>query len=87
MEVTVECSRRLLDGDVSIVDTRRLFLKYSDGSSPIRKFHWCFITENFARKFYERVNGNEGMYEREKIYNQRKGLNRGVLSEDFPSIT
>jgi len=47
MEVTVECSRRLLDGDVSIVDTRRLFLKYSDGSSPAQKFYDSFTTNKF----------------------------------------
>lgn len=49
MEVTVECSKRLLEGDVSIVDTRRLFLKYSDGSSPVEKFRESFTTENVAR--------------------------------------
>jgi len=51
MEVTVECSKRLLDGDVSIVDTRRLFLKYSDGSSPIEKAQsWVFYNQKFHNR-------------------------------------
>lgn len=66
MEVTVECSKRLLEGDVSIVDTRRLFLKYSDGSSPAEKFRESFTTENVAGVLRSCSGKEERVEEKEK---------------------
>jgi hypothetical protein len=72
MEVTVECSRRLLEGDVSIVDTRRLFLRYSDGSSPADKFQRQRLYNGQAAGFHE-----EGLsYAQES---GKKGRRREIL--------
>lgn len=90
MAVTVECSRRLLDGDVSIVDTRRLFLKYSDGSSPAQKNFTTVLQPSNFTEFYERVNTNEGISETTTIKragSTRFSLNESTLSESVLSDT